>query len=88
MTSFTSRLYSSLTDLQTVIGLLTASRPAERITDYPGIVDLQEILARPTIQANTSLWQDASGQSVGFRVQMTKPWFAKPLTWNHFSVRH
>jgi len=68
MTSFTSRLYSSSTDLQTVIGLLTASRPAERITDYPGIVDLQEILARPTIQANTSLWQNASGQSLGFAI--------------------
>lgn len=68
MASFTSHPYSGPEDLQTIIRLLCASRPAERITDYPSIVDLQEILARPGVQANTALWQAAGGQFVGFSI--------------------
>lgn len=66
MTTFTSRPYAGAADLQAMIDLLIAVRPAERITDYPGIVDLQEMLGTPAVQANTRLWQDAGGQLVGF----------------------
>ena len=68
MTTFTSQPYAGAADLQAMIGLLIAVRPAERITDYPGIVDLQELLGRPAIQANTRLWEDADGQLVGFAI--------------------
>jgi GNAT superfamily N-acetyltransferase len=49
-----------------MIDLLIAVRLAECITDSPSVVDLQELLSRSTIQANTRLWQDADGQLVGF----------------------
>jgi hypothetical protein len=39
-----------------------------------------------TSSDNIAMQQTA--MSVGFRVHMTKLWFAKPLTWEHFSVRH
>jgi len=66
MMVFTSRLYAGAADLQAMIDLLIAVRPAERITDSPNIVDLRELLSRSTIQANTRLWEDADGQLVGF----------------------
>ena len=63
MTTFPNRLYAGAADLQAMIDLLTAVRPAEQITDYPSIVDLRELLGRSTIQANTRLWEDADGQT-------------------------
>jgi ribosomal protein S18 acetylase RimI-like enzyme len=66
MTAFTNRLYAGATDLQGMIDLIIAVRPADRITDYPGAVDLQEAVARPFIQANTRLWEDAGGRLVSF----------------------
>ncbi len=68
MTSFISQAYRGPQDLQMMIRLLIESRPAERITDYPSLVDLHEILARPQVQANATLWQDAGGQCVGFAI--------------------
>lgn len=68
MTSFTRQAYRGPQDLPTMIRLLIESRPAERITDYPSLVDLQEILAGPQAQANTTVWQDARGQCVGFAI--------------------
>jgi ribosomal protein S18 acetylase RimI-like enzyme len=41
-------------------------RPAEWLADSPGVVDLQEMLSLPAIQANTRLWQNAVGQLVAF----------------------
>jgi mycothiol synthase len=66
MTAFVSRPYAGAEDLRSMIDLLIAVRPAERITDYPGIVDLQEALGIPAIRANTRLWVNADGQVVGF----------------------
>jgi hypothetical protein len=52
---FVSRPYAGPADLAAMIELLVAVRPAERITDYPSIVDLHEILSRADIQSNTCL---------------------------------
>lgn len=60
-----SRTYAGAQDLQDMLDLLLAVRPAERIKVYPGIVDLQELLALPEVQVNTRLWL-ADGQLVGF----------------------
>ena len=60
-----SRLYSGAADLQSMIDLLIAVRPADRITDYPSIVDLHEELALIQIQTQTRLWFNAKGP-VGF----------------------
>jgi mycothiol synthase len=51
-----------------MIDLLVAVRPAERIVDYPSIVDLREMLDTSEVQANTSLWEDGNGQLVSFAV--------------------
>lgn len=62
----TSRPYAGGEDLQSMIELLIAVRPAERIADCPSIMDLQEALSIPATQAKTRLWVDATGQLVGF----------------------
>ena len=61
-----SRTYSGAKDLQSVLDLLVAVRPADRITDCPSIVDLREALALTKVQDNTRLWFDAKDQIVGF----------------------
>jgi mycothiol synthase len=61
-----SRTYSGAEDLQSMIDLLVAVRPADRITDYPSVVDLREVLALSSVQDNTRLWFDADDQIVGF----------------------
>jgi mycothiol synthase len=66
MTILTSRIYSGATDLQSMLALLVAVRPAERITDFPGVVDLRELLALTTVQDNTRLWFDDVDRLVGF----------------------
>jgi len=66
MSSFSQRSFEGPSDLQAMIDLLVAVRPAGRLSDYPGIADLQEALARPAIQAQARLWEDDGGQLVGF----------------------
>lgn len=66
MTGSVSRTYSGAADRQALLDLLVAVRPAERITDYPGMVDLRELLALGRVQENTRLWLGAAGRVVGF----------------------
>ena len=63
---FTSRLYSGVADLQSMLDLLITIRPTERITDFPSAVDLRELLALSAVQDNTRLWFDADDRLVGF----------------------
>jgi GNAT superfamily N-acetyltransferase len=60
-----SRPYSGAQDLQSMIDLLVTVRPADRITDYPSMVDLHEALALTHVQDHTRLWFDAH-DLVGF----------------------
>jgi mycothiol synthase len=66
MTILVSRRYSGTKDLQSIIDLLVAVRPADRITDYPSVVDLRERLALSKVQDNTRLWFDTNDRMVGF----------------------
>ena len=68
MSIVASRLYAGRADLQAMIDLLIAARPAEDIADFPSIVDLHEMLATSHLQANTRLWEDASGNLIGFTI--------------------
>jgi mycothiol synthase len=61
------RPFSGPDDLRMMIDLVK-ERPSDRITDFPGILDLQEMLAVPRIQASTHLWNDPLGQLVGFAI--------------------
>jgi ribosomal protein S18 acetylase RimI-like enzyme len=60
-----SRTYSSLQDLQSIITLLNTARPVEQLTDYPNNVDLHELLQSAVTQANTCLWFE-DGQPAGY----------------------
>ncbi len=61
-----SSCFSGSDDLRGMLDLLIQVRPADRITDFPGLVDLHELLAQPLVQANTRLWFDAARKLVGF----------------------
>ncbi len=77
MTILASRAYSGASDLQSMLDLLVATRPADRITDYPSIVDLRELYALNDVQSNTRLWLGNDDQIVGFAFvdQYNNFWF-------------
>ncbi|NLE99338.1 MAG: GNAT family N-acetyltransferase [Anaerolineales bacterium] len=52
--------------MQSMIGLLAATRSPDRMADFPGITDLHEALALSHVQRNTRLWWGAGGQLVAF----------------------
>lgn len=68
MTAFTSRLYGGSADLQAMIDLLIAARASGQAGEFPGVGDLQQLLARPELQATTRLWQDSAGRLAGFAI--------------------
>lgn len=51
-----SRGFASPEDLQAMIRLLENCRPGERISEFPGIVDLHEAMAMEKIRQQTRLW--------------------------------
>ena len=62
----TSRPYRAEADQQAMIDFLIAVRPPERASDFPGVVDLQELLALPLVRQNTRLWFAGGAQLIGF----------------------
>lgn len=66
MTRLTHRLYAGPDDLPAMIQFLFAVRPAERLADYPGPVDLRELLALRAVQENTRLWFADDGRLVAY----------------------
>jgi mycothiol synthase len=67
-----SRAYSDPQDLQAMLALIKA-RPLERLTDFPGILDLQEMLAIPENQAHTRLWTGKDGRLACFAILFLDP---------------
>jgi len=68
MTTYTSQPYAGTADLQAMIDLLLAVRPAAHLADYPGVGDLRELLELPESRVNTRLWHDARGQLAAFAI--------------------
>lgn len=66
MLTLFNRTYSGEKDLQAMLDLLIAARPPERVTDYPSLVDLQELLATREVQENTRLWLDVHDNLLGY----------------------
>jgi len=66
MTTPASRAYSGASDLQLMIDLLVAVRPAARISSFPGIVDLRELLTLRHVQDCTRLWLEPEGRVIAF----------------------
>jgi mycothiol synthase len=68
MMTFSSRTFTGPKDLQSVIDLVLAVRPADRISDFPGIVDLRELFGLAIVKDNARLWFDSKGEIVGFAI--------------------
>ena len=64
-TIVSNRAYAGPQDLQAMLALIKA-RPIDRVADFPGILDLQELLAVPQTQAHTRLWIDSDAQVACF----------------------
>ena len=64
---YSSRAYAGPLDLQAMLGLLRQRQPGQAF-DFPGFIDLQEMLAIPKIQAATQLWNDLDGRLAGFAI--------------------
>jgi mycothiol synthase len=71
MKALVDRSYAGAADLQAMIDLLIAARPAERIADYPSVIDLREMLGTSEVRANTRLWEGADGRLAGFAIVRT-----------------
>lgn len=65
MKAFINRAYEGPPDRQAMINLL-AARPSARVADFPSIGDLQELLARPLVTANTQVWLADDDSLLGF----------------------
>jgi mycothiol synthase len=61
-----TRLYQTPADLEAMIRLILRVRPPGSISDYPGILDLRELLLLPEMQAATRLWETERDQLIGF----------------------
>ena len=66
MPTMTTRPYAGAADLQAMIDLLRETRTAERRSEYPGEIDLREMLATSQVQRNTGLWIDLNARLAGF----------------------
>lgn len=65
--SVLNRPFAGPDDLQGMIELVR-QRPADQITDFPSIIDLQEMLGVAEIQAHTRLWIGELGRVAGFAI--------------------
>ncbi|MBI5563992.1 MAG: GNAT family N-acetyltransferase [Chloroflexi bacterium] len=64
--TFLTRPYADAVDLQAMIDLLYAARPVNRLNDYPGEIDLREMLATERQQKHTRLWLTLDGSLDAF----------------------
>ena len=63
----TSRPYAGHADTVAMLDLVRA-RPKERFDDFPGMIDLQELLGVEAIQASTRLWEDGERRVMGYAI--------------------
>lgn len=63
--AYQTRLYKHPNDLAAVLTFVRL-RAASRVDDYPSLVDLQELLGRKEIEANSRLWFANGDHLVGF----------------------
>jgi ribosomal protein S18 acetylase RimI-like enzyme/muconolactone delta-isomerase len=64
--TYLARPFAGLQDIQLIKNLILASRPGENVADYPGIGELDELLAVGDLQACTRLWFDSSDHLAGY----------------------
>ena len=95
MTASSSRPYVGPADQDAMLDMVRA-RPAARFDDFPGIIDLQEMLGLEEIRANTCLWEDDEHDLVGYAILdetnlfyelATPDLFPQVLTWAEQQLR-
>jgi mycothiol synthase len=67
MRAYFSHPFTDQNDLKAMLALIKA-RPADRIMEFPSLVDLREMLSLPEIRANTNLWEDLEGNLASFAI--------------------
>ncbi|MBN1259372.1 MAG: GNAT family N-acetyltransferase [Anaerolineae bacterium] len=61
-----NRPYQSIRDLQAMSDLLAAVRPPAWLTEYPSLVDLQELFGQEGTASRTRLWESPEQGLIGF----------------------
>jgi ribosomal protein S18 acetylase RimI-like enzyme len=61
------RAYAGQQDLQSMLDLIR-EKPRDQVADFPGFIDLQEMLALPDIQAHTHIWVGPSDRLACFAI--------------------
>jgi len=64
--TFNSRRLAGSADIELLLDWVRAIRPAERVTDYPSVIDLRQVLSLPHNQQTTRLWFAEAGELLGF----------------------
>jgi mycothiol synthase len=80
--TFLNRPYANGVDLQAMIDLLNATRPVNRLGDYPGEINLHEMLATNRQQQHTRLWLTPDGSLVAYALvdAFNNLWFEMAAT--------
>jgi mycothiol synthase len=63
---FSSRRFAGSSDIELLVDWVRAARPRERVTDYPSVIDLPQLLLLPHNQETTRLWFADTGDLLGF----------------------
>ena len=64
--TFISRRCAGSSDIPLLVDWVSTIRSIERATDYPGVINLPELLLLPLNQVTTRLWFADTGELVGF----------------------
>ena len=64
--TFLSRRFADSSDIPLLVDWVRLERPPERVTDYPSVIDLPELLALSHNQETTRIWFAETGELLGF----------------------
>jgi GNAT superfamily N-acetyltransferase len=64
--TFSVRRFAGSSDCELLVDWLRATRPRQRVTDYPSVIDLPHVLSLPHNQQTTRLWFADTGDLLGF----------------------
>ncbi|MBI4675289.1 MAG: hypothetical protein HY741_26905, partial [Chloroflexi bacterium] len=66
MSALRARIFENENDLAALCALIAHARPVAWQSDYPGTMDLRELLAEPAVQNSTRLWETENGALVAY----------------------
>jgi len=75
LSDFTNYAYSGSCDKKAILELVKL-RPIDRLQDYPGPADQQEVFSLPTSQASIRLWKTSDSRLAGYALSLKGQSFA------------